>query len=96
VSSLRPVEKWTAAFDGGPTDLVNFPRSGRLRETGTVDAVHALIEDERYLSQKKIAQMPRIHHDTVKDILRDDLNMLKVNFKWVPHALNSFHKPVRA
>jgi hypothetical protein len=40
--------------------------------------------------------MPGIHHETVKDILRDDLNMGNVNFKLVPHTLNSFHKPVRA
>jgi hypothetical protein len=33
-----------------------------------------------------------MHHETVKSILREDLKMRKVNFKWVPHMLNSSHK----
>jgi hypothetical protein len=36
-----------------------------------------------------------IHHDIVKSILRSDLNMRKVNFKWLPHALNSSQKAAR-
>jgi hypothetical protein len=30
VMSLRAMEKWAAAFDGGPTELVDLPRSGDL------------------------------------------------------------------
>jgi hypothetical protein len=33
-----------------------------------------------------------IHHDSVMRTLRDDLNISKVNFKWMPHVLNSSHK----
>jgi hypothetical protein len=35
-----------------------------------------------------------IHHKTVKRILRDDLNMRKLNFKSGPHALGSSQKVV--
>jgi hypothetical protein len=44
--------------------------------------------------QKKIAQVPGIHHETVKRILRDNLSMRKMNFKCVPHAMNSSHKGI--
>jgi hypothetical protein len=53
----RPFEKWVAAFDGWRTELDYLPGYGRPGGTGKVDAVRALIEGERYLSRKKIAQM---------------------------------------
>jgi hypothetical protein len=94
VISLRAVEKWIAAFDGGRTEFADLPRPERPRDPGKVDAVRGLIEGEGYVSQKKIAQMPGIHHETVKRILRNDLNMPRVNFKWVSHALDSCQKAV--
>jgi Mn-dependent DtxR family transcriptional regulator len=56
-------------------------RSRRLRDIGEVDTIRALMESEEYLSQKKIAQMLGIHHETVKYILRNNLNTCMVNFK---------------
>jgi hypothetical protein len=75
------IEEWTGVFDSGPTDLTDLPRSGKQHDIGKVDDVHALVESEGYMSQKKIAQMLGRHHETVKSILRNDLNMGKVNFK---------------
>jgi hypothetical protein len=72
-----------------------LPKSGRLRETGKVDAVHALLAGEEYLFQKKIAQMLDIHHETIKRMLRDNLNVHNLNFKRVPRALNNSQKAVR-
>jgi hypothetical protein len=57
--------------------------------------VYVLIEGDRYISQKKIAQMPGIPNETAKRILRDDVKMRKVNFTWEPHALDSSQKAVR-
>jgi Mn-dependent DtxR family transcriptional regulator len=68
-------------FDGGRTEFADLATSGTPRDTGKVDAVCALIEGKGYISQKKIARMLGIHHETVKRILRDDLNMRKMNFK---------------
>jgi hypothetical protein len=95
VITLRTIEKWIAAFEGGRTDLADLPRSGMPRDTADIDAVRALIESEGYLSQKEIAHVLRIHREKVKSILRGDLNMRKVNFKWLPHALNSSQKAAR-
>jgi hypothetical protein len=95
VITLWAVEKWTTGFAGGCAELVNLPRSGRLCDIGKVDAVRALSEGKRNLSRKKIASMLSIDHETVKCVLRDDLNMRKVNFKWVPYALNDSQKACR-
>jgi histone-lysine N-methyltransferase SETMAR len=95
VITLRTIEKWTAAFAGGRTELADLPRSGRPRETANIDAVRDLVDGEAYLSQKKIAHILGIHHETVKSILRDDLKMRRVNFKWLPHALSSSQKAAR-
>jgi hypothetical protein len=94
VISLQDVEKWMAVFDSEHIEFADLPRPGRLCDATDVDAVRVLIESEGYLSQKKIGRMMGIHHQTVKCISRDDLNMLKLNFKWVPHALDSSQKAV--
>jgi hypothetical protein len=54
VITLRAVKTWTAAFDGGRTELADLPRCGRPRGTVKVNAVRALIEGEGYLSWKRI------------------------------------------
>jgi hypothetical protein len=54
-----------------------------------------LIEGGGCLSQKTIAHMPGVHHETIKRVLRDGVNMRKVNFKLVSHALKSSQKAVR-
>jgi hypothetical protein len=81
VITLLVVEKWTAAVERGHTELADLSRSGKPGDTGKVEAVRALIKGEEYLSPKKMAQMLCVHHDTIKRILRDDLNIHSVNSK---------------
>jgi hypothetical protein len=87
--TLPIIEKRTAAFEGGQTDFADLPTFGRPRDTGKVDAVRALVGGEGYLFQKKIACILGIQGETMKSILRVDLNVRKANFKWLSHALNS-------
>jgi hypothetical protein len=94
--SLQPVGKSIRAFDGRGVGFILLPKSGRFRETGKVDTLRTLIEGLGYLSQKKIAQMMGSYHETVKHVLRDDLNIRKVSFKWVPHALNNSQRALLA
>jgi hypothetical protein len=93
---LTAIEKCPAAFDGGCTEFVDLPRSGGPHDIGKIDDVRVLMEAEEYLSQKKMAQMPSTHHETVKQVLRYDLNMREVNCKWTSRALDSSQKPVRS
>jgi hypothetical protein len=95
VITLRAVEKWTAAFEGEPTDLADLPRSGRPRDTGNVGAGPALIKCEGYLSQEEITRMLGIHDKALTCILCDVLNRRNVNFKSGPHAPDNSHKTAR-
>jgi hypothetical protein len=81
VISLRAIEKWTTTSDDGRTTFADLPTSARPHDTGNVHTVRALIKGEGYLSQKKIAQMPGLHDETVTHVLRDDFNMHKESFK---------------
>jgi hypothetical protein len=94
VISLRAVEKWTTTFDGRGTEFADLPWFGRPRDTGKVNTVRAWVEGEGCLSQKKIAQMLRVHYDAVKCLLHDDFDMRKGNFEWVPHPLDRSQKAV--
>jgi hypothetical protein len=46
VITLQTIEKWSAAFEGWPTDLADLPTSGRPGDTANIDAVPALVESE--------------------------------------------------
>jgi hypothetical protein len=67
-----------------------------FRYTGKIDAVHALMSGEGYRPQKKIAEILRIHRETIKRISRDEVNMRKASFKWVLPAPNSPQEAVWA
>jgi hypothetical protein len=95
VITLRAVEKLTASFDGGGTELADLPRPGGPRDTEKVDAIRALIEGRGWLCRKKIAQMLGVHLETMKRLLRNDLKMRKMNFQLVQHAPGSSQKAVR-
>jgi hypothetical protein len=96
VISLRAVEKWIAAFDGGRIQCVDLPSFGRPGHTGKLDTVRALTEGKGDLAQKKIAQMLGSNCETVEHILCDDLNKRKANFESVLHVMNISPKAVRA
>jgi hypothetical protein len=94
--TLGAVEKWLAGFDGWRTELADLPRSRRPRDTIKVEALCALIEGEGYLSQKKIAQILGVPHETIRRIWRDGRSMRNVRFNWVPHALDCSQKLFRS
>jgi hypothetical protein len=89
------VEKWTAAFENGSTELAELPRSGRPRASEKVNAVRALVGAEGHFSQKNISQRLGYHHETMKYQLRNDLNMQEVNCEWAPQTLDIARKAAR-
>jgi histone-lysine N-methyltransferase SETMAR len=95
VMTLRSVENWTKRFREGRKELSDLRRSGRPRDARHITAIMALIESEPFLSQKRIAGRLNLHQATVKTILCDELNMRKVNFKWIPHTLSAAQKLMR-
>jgi hypothetical protein len=57
-----------------------------------VGATRALLVDGPYLSPKRIALIVNIHQGRVKHILRKDISLRKVNFKWILHLLDGDEK----
>jgi hypothetical protein len=93
--SLRSLQNRTADLADGRTELADLARSRRHCDPGNDDAVRDLIESERFLSHKQIGHMFGLHQDAAKRILRDDLQMRKVNCKWILHTLSSSQKASR-
>jgi hypothetical protein len=90
VITPRAVEKWAQLLMVGAPSLLIWPDPGSIM---TVER-STLIEAEGHLSQKKIAQMLGVPREKIKRILRDGLNIGKVNAEWVPHAPDSSKKGV--
>jgi hypothetical protein len=51
-----------------------------------------MIEENPYLSQKKIAQALFLCQDIVKRLITEDLTLRRINFKWVPHIITASQK----
>jgi hypothetical protein len=52
--SLRSIQYWTHCFANGDDRLEDAPRPGRPRSTENFDAIRQLLEDNPFISQKKI------------------------------------------
>jgi hypothetical protein len=51
-----------------------------------------MTEENSYRSQKKIARLSSLHHDVVKRLIKEELNLRRVNFKRAPHTLTASQK----
>jgi transposase len=58
---LRGVQKWTKRFEKGDHGLEDALRAGRPRSQEHIDATRRLLEDDAFLSQKKIASTLGLH-----------------------------------
>jgi hypothetical protein len=89
------VQRWTHDFADGKAELDSAPRPGRLTNPENTTRARELIEYELYISQKTIASRFGIHHEPVKRILKHELGLVKVSFKWISHLLADFQKQQR-
>jgi hypothetical protein len=54
-----------------------------------------LIEYEPYISQETIASILRIHHETIKRILKLEFGFAKVSFECIPYLLTDLQAEQR-
>jgi hypothetical protein len=54
--------------------------------------IKARIKERSFLSQEKIVQILSLHHDLVKRLITEELNMRRVDLKQVPDALTASPK----
>ena len=93
--SLRTVQKWTCRFKNWEISIEDRERSGRPKNTELRVDVKAFIDEDPFASAREIANILGCDKDTVIKILREDLQMLKVNVSWIPKQLSDFQKGER-
>jgi len=93
--SLRTVQKWTCRFRNGEISLEDRERNGRPKNMELRTDVKALIDGDPFASARDIANRLRCDKDTVVKIFREDLQMSKVNIRWIPKQLSDFQKSER-
>ena len=92
------VFKWMKRFRGGVTSIEDQDRSGRPRTAITEEAMQQiewLLEESHNWSLRELAARSGIPRKTVRRILKDELNLVKISAKWVPHVLSKEQKETR-
>ena len=87
VISLRTIQRYTKDLRDGTFSISDLPRSGRPRNEAQVKAVKKFVEKYPYTSCRNAATILKINKSTVKSILTKELQLHKVNFKWIPYQL---------
>ncbi|XP_018400177.1 PREDICTED: histone-lysine N-methyltransferase SETMAR-like, partial [Cyphomyrmex costatus] len=81
----RAAQKWFAKFRSGDTSLEDGPRSSRPTEVNSND-IKALVEQDRTLKVREIAETLKIGYGTVQKHLQQLGYMSRLDV-WVPHKL---------
>jgi len=93
--SYSQVSRWLKLFKNGREEVEDDPRSGRP-STSKIDEhvsrVSNLLNTDRRMSVRMIADTLNIPKTSVHDIIRNNLHMRKVCAKFVPKLLSNDHK----
>ena len=85
-------------FREGRTSTDDESRSGRpvtVTSPEVVERVPQLLDEDRRVTCKKVANSVNIPPNSVHRILRDKLGKRKIATKWVPHMLTEDQKVAR-
>ena len=94
----RTVEKWLQLFRQGRESTEDDPRSGRpstSTSSDCVEAVKTLIDNNRKVTTREVAETLDISIGSVVEILHDHLGMSKISSRWVPRLLTKEMKAAR-
>jgi len=90
--SYATVKNWVAQFKRGDFSTCDAPRPGRPITVTTpeiIDQIQELIQEDRRISDKSIAEQLGISRELVRSTIHEDLDMRKLSAKWVPKCLNA-------
>ena len=86
VLTERQCQNWFAKFRSGNFDVEDAPRSGRPVEADE-DTIKALIDANRRITTREIAERLNLSNSTVHDHLKR-LGLISKLDIWVPHVLS--------
>lgn len=92
---LTTIYYWVKKFGNGETSVCDYERSGRPRIFGLLEQIKSLMVEDPYVSAREMSVSCGVDKNTVVRVLREDLDMQKVNFRWIPHTLTDELKATR-
>jgi len=90
--SRATVYKWVKRFEEGEWDCDDKERSGRPKKNDVKAMIERLLLEDPYQSARSLASALLVDKNTVCRVLRDEMNMKKVNAHWIPHELSDQQK----
>jgi len=85
--SMGTIYYWLQKFKSGEISIEDGERSGRPRLDGLPERIKELMEIDEHISARDLSGAIGVDKMTIIRALREDLSMVKVNFRWVPHRL---------
>ena len=89
------VYKWVTCFSEGRESVTDEERSGRPATSRTEEnivKIRQIVRENRRLTVRSIAEQVIIDRETLRKILTEDLDMMKVCAKMVPKELTEEQK----
>lgn len=91
----RTIDNYCKAIQSGEFSIYDHQISGRPKNQLDIETVRNYFEIHTSASTRECEDFTGIHHSTISSILREELNMEKVNFKWIPYNLSDSNKQKR-
>ena len=82
------IYKWINKFKDGEKSVEDSARESRPRIEGLVQKVKENLRNNEFISARELSNILSVYKKTISKVLREDLSMLKVNMRWVPHELS--------
>lgn len=92
---LKTIRNWYKRFDEGISELSDMPRSGRPVNNSILESIKDLLEEEPFISAKRMCEVLNIPKSTLLLKLHNELGLVKVNLRWIPHTLTEENKKQR-
>ena len=92
------ISRWIERFSNGAELIEDAERSGRpkdVRNSFNIERVQTKIDQDHRQSVQQLAEALSINHNTVHQILTEDLGMTRVVARWVPKLLTQEQKKAR-
>ena len=93
--SIRSIQRYVKSIKEGTFSIFDGIHPRRTKNYELIEIVKNYMDENPYSSAKECASEIGIDKKTVNHILKDDLNMHKVNFKWIPYELTENLKEKR-